>query len=510
VPASLLQIRGLTKSFPGQRVLAGVDLDLASGEILALAGANGSGKSTLIKVLAGFHAPDEGTITAFGHETDFGRHDWRERMHFVHQNLGLVETLSAVDNLALGTGYRVGRCGRIRWPRQRAAARQAIERFGGSFDVDVPVAALSPAEKTIVAIARALDRWNDEQAVLVLDEPTATLHREEVEKLFRSIRRVAAHGAGVVFVSHRIDEILEISDRVIVLRDGRVAGAEKTSGLAHDQVVELIVGRALDAVEAEEVPVGQEVVLDVRHLRGERIADISFQLRRGEILGISGLLGSGREELTTLLGGGTPRQSGSIVLDGRPLAADSVPAAIARGLVMVPSDRARRGALMTRDLRENMMLAEPGWAFSRGRLELGRERQEVDRWLGRLHVTPPDQSRPIGHLSGGNQQKVVLAKWLRRAPRVLVLDEPTQGVDVGAKAAIYEHLLDAARAGASIIVCSSEAKDLTAIADRVLVLDQGRVRAELHGSQLTEHAITAASIRTPDSHDQQGACVAVH
>jgi ribose transport system ATP-binding protein len=505
-----LEIRGLTKDFPGQRVLAGVDLDLHKGEILALAGANGSGKSTLIKILAGFHAPDAGTVTAFGEPTDFGRHDWRERCHFVHQNLGLVETLSATDNLALVNGYRCSRLGRIRWSEQRTAARRAIERFGGSFDLEVPVAALTPAERTIVAIARALDRWDDDEAVLVVDEPTASLHRDEVEKLFRSIRLVAEHGAGVIFVSHRVDEMLELSDRVVVLRDGRLAASVKTSELTHDGLVELIIGHALDAVEEQVVPVADEVVLDVRHLRGERIADVSFVLRRGEILGVTGLLGSGREELTTLLGGAMSRRGGSVQLDGEPLPADSVPAAIRRGLVMVPADRARRGAIMARDLRENVMLPDPAWAYSRGWLSGRREHAEVDRWLHRLQVTPARQELPMALLSGGNQQKVVLAKWLRCAPHVMVLDEPTQGVDVGAKAAIYQMLVDAAREGASIVVCSSEAKDLAAICDRVIVLEGGRVSAELHGAALSEHAITAASIRTTGGITQEGASVVRH
>lgn len=503
-----LDIRGVTKDFPGQRALAGVDLAVRRGEILALAGANGSGKSTLIKILAGFHTPDAGAITAFGEPTDFGRHHWRERCHFVHQNLGLVETLSATDNLALGPGYRRGRLGRIRWAQQRAAARRAIARFGGTFPVDIPVASLSPAERTIVAIARALDGWGEGEAAVVLDEPTASLHRDEVEKLFRSMRLIAQRGAGVIFVSHQIDEILELADRVVVLRDGRVAGNEPTSELTHDRLVELIAGRALEAVEGQEVPVSDEVILDVRGVTGERIADLSFTLRKGEILGVSGLMGSGREELTTLLGGATPRRAGTVVLGGVPLPPDSVPACIAQGLVMMPPDRARQGAILARDLRANVMLPDPGWAYSHGWLHSARERREVQSWLMRLKVTPADQTRPMALLSGGNQQKVVLAKWLRCRPRVLVMDEPTQGVDVGARAAIYELLLDAVRDGASVIVCSNGAKDLAAICDRVLVLDNGRVGAELQGEALTEHAITAASITTSAYTDQEGTFVA--
>ena len=492
----LLDVRGVTKDFPGQRALDGVDLRVHPGEIVALAGANGSGKSTLIKVLAGYHTPDAGEIDAFGQRAwpESHQHAWRHRCHFIHQDLGLIPTLSAAENLALGSGYRRDRVGRIRWRAQRRHAREATARFGAHFDVSRPVMELSPAERTMVAIARALDGWDDAEALLVLDEPTASLQDEEVHKLFEATRRVAARGAGVIFVSHRIDEMLSLAHRVVVLRDGRVAGDRPVAGLKADELVELIAGRRVEELYTEPPPPRDDVVLSVRGLTGERVDDVSFDLHRGEVLGVTGVTGSGREELPGLLFGAVRRLGGSVKVGDEELPAGSTRGAIDRRLVLVPSDRARLAAVMTQTVRENVLLSNLRTAWRRWRLERRLERREVATWMDRLDVRPRDQDLPLVQLSGGNQQKVVLAKWLRTQPRIIVLDEPTQGVDVGAKAAIYRHLAHAAQDGAALVVCSAEAKDLAAICDRVLVLREGAVAAELRDQSLTEQRIISESV----------------
>jgi ABC-type sugar transport system ATPase subunit len=492
----LLDVRGLSKDFPGQRALDRVDLRVDRGEILGLAGANGSGKSTLIKVLAGYHQPDEGEIDAFGQPVWPEAHSahWRNRCHFIHQDLGLIPTLSAAENLALGSGYQRAALGRISWRRQRQRAREAIGRFGADFDVDLPVSELTPAERTMVAIARALDGWQDADALLVLDEPTASLHGDEVAKLFAATRGVAARGAGVIFVSHRIDEMLSLADRVAVLRDGRLAGVRAARGLGADELVELIAGRPVDDLYTDPPAPREDVVLSARELSGARVSSISFELHRGEVLGVTGLMGSGREELPGLLFGSTARTGGTISIDGEPLPAGSTRASMRRGLAMVPADRARSAAVMTQSVRENVLLADLLSAWRRVRIDPRRERAEVADWMARLDIRPRDQDQPLAQLSGGNQQKAVLAKWFRTDPRIIVLDEPTQGVDVGAKAAIYRHLAAAAEAGAALVVCSSEAKDLAAICDRVLVLRDGAIAAVLHDRSLTEQRIVSESV----------------
>lgn len=496
--SALLQMRGISKDFPGQRALDRVDLDVGRGEVLALAGANGSGKSTLIKILAGFHVPDEGTIHAFGEEI------WpasrsanvRQRLHFVHQDLGLIPSISAAENLALGSGYRTGGLGRIRWRKQRQAARSAIARFGGDFDVSRPVAQLSAAERTIVAIARALDAWADSDALLVVDEPTASLHGVEADKLFAAIGHVTAAGAGVIFVSHRISEILDLADRVAVLRDGRIVAARAVAGLTSDDLVEMIVGRKVEDLYAETPPPREDVVVSVKQLAGTRLRGISFELHRGEIIGITGLFGSGREELPELLYGSVGSTGGSITFAGVDADAGrrSIRDARRRGVALVPADRARLAVIATHTVRDNISLAQLQPLWRHGRIDRKRERTDVAAWMDVTDVRPRDQDRRFSQLSGGNQQKAVLAKWFRTAPQVIVLDEPTQGVDVGAKAAIYRLLAEAARDGAALVVCSSEAKDLAAICDRVIVLADGIPVAELHGQSLTEQRIVSASV----------------
>jgi ABC-type sugar transport system ATPase subunit len=476
--APLLDIRGLTKDFPGQRALDRVDLRVHRGEILGLAGANGSGKSTLIKVLAGYHQPDEGEIGGTC-----------QSFHFIHQDLGLIPTLSAAENLALGSGYQRAALGRISWPRQRRRAPEAIARFGADFDVTRPVSDLTPAERTIVAIARALDGWGDTDALLVLDEPTASLQDDEVAKLFAATRGVATQGAGVIFVSHRIPEMMALADRVAVLRDGQLAGVRDVQGLSSEALVELIAGRLVDDLYVEPPPPREDVILSVRELAGTRVANVSFDLHRGELLGVTGLIGSGHEELAGLLYGAVPRTGGSVRVDGEALRPGSTRTSMRRGLALVPSDRARHAAVMTQTVRENLLLADLRGAWRRVRLDGGRERAEARRWMDRLDVRPRDQDLPFVTLSGGNQQRAILAKWFRTQPRIIVLDEPTQGVDVAAKAAIYRHLASAAAEGTALLVCSNEAKELAEICDRVLVLRDGAIAAVLHDRSLTEQRI---------------------
>jgi ribose transport system ATP-binding protein len=486
----LVAVAALRKSFEGTQALKGVDLDVHGGEVVALVGHNGSGKSTLIKVLAGIHQADPGSrvtlATDGGHPVD---------LHFIHQELGLVPSLSTIENFDIAQPIGGLRGVRIR----RRAEIEAVLRHLGGFDVhldlDAPVSELSAADRTIIAIARALASWRSPRGVLVLDEPTASLHRRETLQLFDVVRRVAQRGAGVLFVSHILEEVLEISDRVVVLRDGRKVCDTPREETDQPALVRLIAGEdiAPAAARAGGARTGADV-LSVTDLGGANLERLSFGVKAGEVVGVGGLNGSGREHVAELLFGLRSR-TGRVEVGEQLIPGESPKVAIDHGVALVPAERRTHGIVETMTVRENIMLSEyrAGFAASAW-LDTAGERRRSMEWLARLDVRPPDPERLIGQLSGGNQQKVVIAKWLRGAPRLLLLDEPTQGVDIGAKAGIYAAVMAAARQGAAVVVCSSDSLELAEISDRVLVLRRGRLAAEFGGDEITESRVTEACL----------------
>ena len=494
-PEPLLAISHLSKTFEGQVVLRDVSLDIHAREIYGLVGHNGSGKSTLIKVLAGYHKPDPGaSITVDGRELHAGL-SRSSQLRFIHQELGLIPTLSAAENLAIGGGgFRTDRLHRIRWAEQRAYARESIGRFGVTVDVTRPVAALTPGEQTVVAIARALAEWDEQGGLLVLDEPTAALHPSEVDVLLASVRHVAAAGGAVLFVSHRLEEVLSLADRVGVLREGILVAEEPACDFSTDDLVTLIAGREISAMHPEPRPLRDDTLLSVRDLAGGTLVNLEFDLHEGEILGVAGLLGSGREELASILWGAPPPARGTIAVGGQVIAKPSPRAAMREGVAMLPGDRLR-SLILDLDVSENLTLPRLRPFWRRGRLNRRAEHDEVRKWVRRMDVRPPVINRRVAQLSGGNQQKVALCKWLRLEPRVLILDEPTRGVDVGAKAEIYRVIKETAERGTGVIVCSSEAKELAALCDRVLVFADGVKASELSGATLDESNIVAQTLR---------------
>jgi ribose transport system ATP-binding protein len=482
----------MTKAFPGTLALDAVDMDVAAGEVHALVGQNGSGKSTLIKVLAGFHAPEPGTEVEVDGEP-VHLHDAhasaRAGFRFVHQDLALVQELSVLENVALGREFSRGLAGRIRWREQRRRTQALVDSLGYRFDVREPVAALGAAERTGVAIARALQD-TDAARILVLDEPTATLPRPEVEGLFDVVGRIRERGIGVIYVSHRLDEIFAIADRVTVLRDGRKVGTYRVGDIDEEQLIDLMTGGAPVKVDKPERAPALGTVLEVRELSGAVLDDIGFTARAGEVLGLAGLTGSGREEILQLLFGARQGQGELRVGDAHlDLAAVEPRAAIRAGLALVPADRHRKGGVLRMSLAENCTLTDLDRHRRLGAIRRGSERAEVDDWLAALDVRPPMATMALDALSGGNQQKVVIAKWLRLKPRVLLLDEPTQGVDVGAKASIHALLRRAADDGAAVVIASSDDEEIADTCDRALVLRDGRIVGELAGEALSMEAL---------------------
>jgi ribose transport system ATP-binding protein len=502
-PSPALLLRNVSKRFGPQVALADVDLEVRPGEIHALVGQNGSGKSTLVKIVAGYHEPDEGSYAEIAGEPFRLGSAVAAReagIRFVHQDLGLIERLSVSDNFRLDRSSNRGRLRPIRRRAERADAQAALAALGYDLAPTALVASLAESERTAVAIARALDQF-DSGPMLVLDEPTATLPGPEAARLFTALRRVAAGGTAILFISHHLDEVLGLADYVTVLRDGRRVATTHVGELSHDSLVELLLGRELHHAGPTHDRVtertGSRPKLEVRGLFGASLAALDIDARAGDVVGVAGLTGSGREEVAGLLSGRLPR-GGDVLVAGRAVAPGDPDAAVRAGICSVPSDRLAQALLPRASVRENVTLADlaPFWRGWRLRGKL--ERRTAREWVTKLDVRPPEPERSVLELSGGNQQKVVLARWLRVAPAVIVLDEPTQGVDVGSKADIHRLVDDAAVAGAVVVVCSTDADELARLCAHVIVLRRGRAGVSLHGDDVQTERIEQEQLLAAD------------
>lgn len=489
-----LRLRGVSKTFPGVRALEGVNLEIAPGEIHALLGQNGCGKSTLIKVLAGFHRPDPGASAEVdGAPLELGSAAAAERagIRFVHQNLGLVVELSAVDNIAMALGYARTRLGSISWGEQARRTRQLLDEFGIDLDIAVPLSTTSPVERTIVAIVRALAGWTRGRGLLVLDEPTAALPVAEVRRLFELLRRVSGSGTAVLYVSHRMDEISEIADRATVLRSGRNVGTAAIGDTSAREIARMIAGKTIHAdARMASTPRGDRV-LSVRGLRSASLAPTDLDLHAGEIVGVAGLAGSGRDEVAYALTGTRTARGEWRVGEARLTSMTPVTAARV-GIGFVPGDREREAIVPEMTVGENLSLVMLPRLRHNGALSGRAERRGIRAWLGELGIPGEAIDRPVRELSGGNQQKVVMARWLWSRPRVLVLCEPTAGVDIGARQALYGFINACAGDGLAVMVASSDVEDLVRLCSRVLVLRDGRVARELREGMVNTREIVRA------------------
>ncbi len=494
-----LSVHHASKIFGAQVALDNVSIDVEPGEIRALVGQNGCGKSTLIKILAGFHAPEPGTEASIGGEPlAFESPIASESvgLRFVHQDLGLVGNLDAVDNMAMGQGYITNGLKTIRWRKERKAAREALKALGYDIDVRVPVAGLQMSERTAVAIARAMSDRGSPVKMLILDEPTANLPNAEAQRLYQLVRRVADSGVAVLFVSHHFDEVFEMADSVTVLRDGKHIITRPVEGLSEEQLVELVIGRNLEEHNKESADAREHglEILSISGVAGGSVTDLNLTIHRGEVVGVAGITGSGRESVAPLVFGGMER-GGEITVDGKVLPQNRPDISIERGVALVPAERHANASLIDQTLRENITLVDPGRHMTMGILRRRPERADVRIWLDKLTVKPGGQTEyTMSQLSGGNQQKVILARWLRQEPEVLILDEPTQGVDVGAKADIHKLIDEAAAQGAAVLVCSTDHEELVRVCDRVVIMRRGKVGDTLRGHEITADNITAATI----------------
>lgn len=498
-----LDARALTKTFTGVVALDHVDLHIEPGQVHALLGENGSGKSTFIKILSGYHDPDAGSsVRIDGAEMNLGSPESAYALgcRFVHQDLGLIDSSSIVDNLCLNTGFPT-RFGTVRRRAARRSARADLAKVGlEHLDPETLVGALTPAMKTGVAVARALrqDRGVDVK-LLVLDEPTATLPDNEVQHLLDIVRQVAAGGVGVLYVTHRLDEVFQVADLVTVLRDGRTVATEAAADLDRKRLINLLIGSELDelaaAVEHLHTPSTAQPVLEVSGLTAPPLRDISFSVAPGDVVGIAGITGSGRETVLGAIFGANVRDAGVVRINGTSVKASRPDLAIGLGMAYLPPDRKILGGIMEFSARENLVLTDLKPFWKRGKLHAKGERRETHRWFERLGVRPSGAvEQRLMAFSGGNQQKVLFGKWLRREPMIFLLDEPTQGVDVGAKAELHRQLVDAADQGAGVLVSSSDVDELAALCRRVLVLRDGRIVTELSGSRLTVANIARESL----------------
>ena len=488
----LLAVRGLVKDYPGVKALRGVDFDVRPGEVHCLLGPNGAGKSTLIKCVSGVVEPSGGEILVAGEPLPPGdpAASLQRGIATIYQELDLVEDLNVAQNVFLGHEPRRGTF--LDLARMRADSRALLARLGHeAIDPRTPVRALRPAAQQIVSIARALSH---QARVLIMDEPSAILDSGEIETLFEVVRRLTDEGVGVVYISHRLDEIKRIGNRVTVLADGATAANGIAATTPTDELVRLMVGRRVEQLYPQRPPGGSEVLLEVREIQGlPFVRGVSLEVRAGEIVGIGGLVGSGRSELLRLICGIDQRERGEVVVAGRRLAPNRPDLAIAAGLGLAPEDRKSQGLLLDWDLTKNVSLADLG-RFSHGLLNVRRERAAVRDQLRVLGTVPDDPDRLARELSGGNQQKVVLARWLLRECRVLLLDEPTRGVDIATKAEIYRIVTDLARAGLGVLLVSSEFEELSGICTRILVMREGEVVAEMPGAEATQRELLAHAV----------------
>ena len=497
----ILSLDGIAKSFPGVRALDGVALRLYPGEVTALVGENGAGKSTIVKILTGIYQPDEGEILLDGAPVRFPTPDAAAAagVTAIHQETVLFDDLTVAENIFLGHAPRT-RLGLIDWPALHARAREMLARVGAEIDPKARLRDLGIASKHLVAVARAL---SIDARVVVMDEPTAALSHKEIAELYDLVEKLKAEGKAILFISHKFDEIFRIADRYTVFRDGRFVGAGRVDEVTEAELVRLMVGRSIDTIFPERSHhIGAEILRVVGYSHPTEFDSIGFTLAQGEILGFYGLVGAGRSELMQALFGITRPSKGVVRIDGAIAVIRSPAEAIARGIVYVPEDRGQQGAIRGLPIFQNVTLPSLHRTSRRGFLRLAEEFALAREYTTRLDLRAAALDQEVGLLSGGNQQKVVIAKWLATRPRVIILDEPTKGIDIGSKAAVHAFMAELAAQGLAVIMVSSEIPEILGMADRVIVMREGRLAGEFPRAGLTPERLVRAAAGIGDATDR--------
>lgn len=486
--APILALTHVTKTFPGVRALSNVSLSLYPGRVTALVGENGAGKSTVVKILTGIYQPDEGEILVEGTAMSLQTPQSAESagVTAIHQETVLFDELSVAENIFLGHAPR-GRFGLIDTGAMNKQAGEILAGIGAAIDPKTKLKDLGTANKHLVAISRAL---SIDARVVIMDEPTAALSHTEIEELYELVEGLKAQGKAILFISHKFDEIFRIADDYTVFRDGEMVGEGALADVTEAELVKLMVGRDVSQIFPErQRDIGETVLTVTDYQHPTEFADIGFELRRGEILGFYGLVGAGRSEFMQALFGITHPSSGKAAIEGNPITIRSPADAVASGIVYVPEDRGRQGAIADMPIFQNITLPSLHRTSRQGFLRLAEEFKLAREYTERLNLRAASLDTDVGNLSGGNQQKVVIAKWLATQPKVIILDEPTKGIDIGSKAAVHEFMAELAAQGLAVIMISSEIPEIMGMSDRVIVMREGRIAKELAGDSLSPEAM---------------------
>jgi len=490
-----IEFKNVSKTFPGVKALQDISFSINRGEVHALLGENGAGKSTLIKVLAGVYWPDEGSTIVINGESFSGLTTLlavRKGISVTYQDFSLFPNLSVAENIAIGKKVEDGKPG-VNWKQIRAIARQAVEKIGVDLDINARLGDFSTAKQQLVAIARALVH---DSRLIVLDEPTSSLSSSEVEYLFRIIRDLKSRGIAVLFISHKLEEVFAVADRITILRDGRYMGTYQTREMDVQKVISIMVGREVLFKRVENEAITKKPLLEVKNLSKKgNYKNISFTLHEGEILGLTGLVGAGRTELCESIFGCAQPDEGEILLNGQKVVIPNTDKAVELGIAFVPEDRQHKGIILNNNAEDNITLNILKQLVNRLNLvNNSQRRQSAVQWMEKLNVKPAYPDMIASKFSGGNQQRIIIAKWLAANPRVLIIDEPTNGIDVGAKEAIHNILRDLTKQGIGIIMISSELPEILALSDRILVMRRGQIVAEFAGSEATQEMIMEKAI----------------
>lgn len=484
---TLLEMKGITKVFPGVKALDNVDLEVKKGEVLALLGENGAGKSTLLKILSGAYQKDEGEIFIEGQRCMIGNPSdaYNLGIRIIYQELNYIPDLSVAENIFQGNLF-YNKFHFVDWKKTNAEAGKLLEKVGLHIDVTRPIGELSVMEKQLIEVAKAL---STEMKILIMDEPTSSLNEKEVTSLVKLVREIAAKGIGVIFISHRLEELYLVADRITIMRDGQYIGTEDMKSVSREQLIRMMVGREMKDMFVKEAAKPGEIVFEAKGITTKAVTDITLHVKSGEILGIYGLMGAGREEMAETFFGLHHITSGSLFMEGNQIKVDHPREAIARGIAYVPAERKSDSLILIQTVRENTTMASLDKITKKGIISRSEESRITKKWIEKFGIKTPTGETVIENLSGGNQQKVVMGRWMEMKPRLLILNDPTRGVDVGAKSEIYKIIDELCRAGTAIIMISSDMSELLSMSDRVAAMSEGRICGELSRQEVTQEKL---------------------